>query len=173
MIKTIIFVSIVGFIVTLFATPIIIRYFRRIGLSAIDGHKIDQRIVVRSAGIPVMAGIFSSIMLFIFIATFIYHDQTQIIAVMSFVTTALLITFAGFFDDLATIQDKSTHKKNESNLRLKQWQKPLLILPALIPLMVISAGDSIMDLHFSEKLTSEYYIHYCLCQSAYLAQQIW
>ena len=146
MLKTIIFVSIIGFIVTLFSTPFIIRYFRKIGLSAIDIHKIDKKIVVRSAGIPAMAGIFASTMLFIFIATFIYQDQTHTLAIMAFVATAFLITFAGFFDDLATIQDKSAYKKTESKLRLRQWQKPLLILPALIPLTVISAGSSTMTL---------------------------
>jgi UDP-N-acetylglucosamine--dolichyl-phosphate N-acetylglucosaminephosphotransferase len=145
MIKTIIFGAIVGFIVTLLSTPIIIRFFRRIGLTVTDIHKQNKPLVVRSAGIPVMAGVFMSTMLFIFISRFFYDDQSLIINLFGFVTTVLLITFAGFFDDLATIQDKSAYKDKESKLRLKQWQKPLLVLPALIPLIVISAGESSMN----------------------------
>ena len=49
----------------------------------------------------------------------------------------LMITLAGFIDDLPTILDNGSYKETESKFRIRQWQKPLLILPALIPLMVV------------------------------------
>lgn len=149
MIRTILFVIIAGFLASAISAPYIIQYFKQIGLSAIDIHKTGRRIVARSAGFIPLAGTFAALSGLIFIQTFIYQQQSGLqLYILAAITTLLLITLAGFMDDLPTFKDKAAYKSDEKSIRLKQWQKPLLILPAVIPLMVISAGVSTMNLPF-------------------------
>ncbi len=143
--KTVIFVIVTSFLGTLLSTPFIIRFFERIGLGAIDIHKQDKKVVAR-AGIAAITGLFVAIMGVIFIQTFLY-DYTELYGpLFAAILTLLIITITGFLDDLPVLKDKSAYKSDNASFRFKQWQKPLLILPAIIPLMVISAGDSSVSL---------------------------
>ncbi len=142
--RTVIFVIVISFLTTLVITPWAIRFFSRIGLSAPDIHRQGNPYVAR-AGIAAVSGIFMAIMGIILAQTFGVNQELHG-PLFAAVLTLLLITFAGFLDDLPLIKDKTAYKKDESPFRFKQWQKPLLIIPALIPLMVVSAGNSTMNL---------------------------
>ena len=148
MIRTILFVTIVSFLASLISAPMIIKYLKSIGISAKDIHKQDQRIVTRSAGWIPLVGTLAALLGLVFVHTFIYKQITLQLTLFGAVTTLLIITLAGFLDDLPTCKDKAAYKKDESEYRLKQWQKPLLVLPAVIPLMVIHAGNTVMSLPF-------------------------
>ncbi|PKM92357.1 MAG: glycosyl transferase family 4 [Euryarchaeota archaeon HGW-Euryarchaeota-1] len=54
---------------------------------------------------------------------------------LAILVTVLIITIVGFADDILGWK-----------IGLKQWQKPLLTLPAAVPIMVINAGTSTMNL---------------------------
>jgi UDP-N-acetylglucosamine--dolichyl-phosphate N-acetylglucosaminephosphotransferase len=148
MIKTILFVTIISFLTATVSAPFIIKYFKQIGISAIDIHKIDKKVGARSAGWIPFVGVFIALSSLIFIQTFVYQNDGLQIYILGAITTLLLITLAGFIDDLSTIKDKAAYKSDEGGDRLKQWQKPLLILPAVIPLIVISAGNAVMNIPF-------------------------
>jgi UDP-N-acetylglucosamine--dolichyl-phosphate N-acetylglucosaminephosphotransferase len=149
MIKTILFLTIVSFLVSFISAPFIIKFLKSIGMTVKDAHKINKPLIPRSAGWIAFAGTFATLSGLIFIQTFIYQNtNVQIIHIFAVITTLLLITLAGFMDDLTTIKDKADYKSEEKGGRLKQWQKPLLILPAIIPLMIISAGTSTMNFPF-------------------------
>lgn len=136
------FAPIVSFLVTWFATPILIRYLKRVNLVVKDQNKEDKPLIPISGGLAVMSGILVGLMLYIFILTFIYKEGTQIEEILAVLATIMIITFIGFLDDLII------NKTKDASYGLRQWQKPLLTLTAAIPLMVINAGTSIVSLPF-------------------------
>ena len=127
---------IISLIVTLYATRILIRYLKRIGLVVKDQNKEEKPLVPLSGGLAVMSGILAGLMAYIFILTFVYNERTQIAQILAVATTLLLITFIGFMDDIII------NKTKDSSVGLRQWQKPLLTITTAIPLMVINAGTS-------------------------------
>lgn len=134
--------AIISFIVTLIATPQLIRYLYKTRTLVKDMNKKDKKLVPLSGGIAVMGGVFVGLMCFVFEKTFLFKDYTYTLNIFTAVTTILLITFIGFIDD-------SIIKKNKDrSLGLKQWQKPLLTLVASIPLVVINAGTTTMSIPF-------------------------
>lgn len=136
-----------AFLITLLISKIVINFFKKTGLLAKDIHKKEVPLIARGAGIPVMIGIFISISIVIFIQTFILKNTEPLIYLLAGLLTLILITISGFIDDFASIKDNSAYKKDEKH-RIPQWLKPLFVLPAAIPLMVISAGVSTMNVPF-------------------------
>lgn len=133
--KSIIFVIVISFLVTLYIIPFLIRYLRAIGIIVKDMNKKEKPFVPISGGIAVFIGIFMSIMALIFIQTFFYNAPSDFLILFFAVLTSLaVITFVGFIDDMIIDRGKNSSKG------LKQWQKPLLTLVAAIPLMVLNAG---------------------------------
>lgn len=129
--------------VTLYSTPWLIRYLRRIDLVVPDAHKEDKPLIPISGGLTVIAGLFSGLMIFIFFETFFpsesgFLDGKSLLLLFAAATSLLIITIVGFIDDLIIERNKG-----ESG-GLRQWQKPLLTLSAAVPLMVINAGTKKM-----------------------------
>ena len=137
---------VISFITTFFMTPHIINYLRNIKLQVKDVHKQGEPSVPRSGGIAVLTGIIASLFLLVFINVFIKQTTQNIIYLLAAIITLTLITFIGFFDDLRIRIDS----RGEGGL--KQWQKPLLSLPAAIPLMAVVAGTTIVALPFLGKV---------------------
>jgi UDP-N-acetylglucosamine--dolichyl-phosphate N-acetylglucosaminephosphotransferase len=76
------------------------------------------------------------------------ENLTDLLAV---ITSVIIIAFVGIFDDLNTGRRKvSNGKVGEKDIRvgLPQWLKPLLTLPAAIPLMAVNAGVSTLTVPF-------------------------
>ena len=132
----------ISFIVVFAFTPWMIRYLRRINLVVKDQNKKDKPLIPLSGGLAVIAGIFTSIMFYVFIRTFYFHDEGSLLLIFAALTSLLMITFVGFFDDLLIRKDK------ETSYGLKQWQKPILTLMAAVPLIVVSAGNTNMGIPF-------------------------
>ena len=129
-----------SYITTFLLTPYIIDYFKKIGLTTRDFHKKERPLLPQSAGIPVIAGLFAGIMFYVFSQVFFYGDTGSIIELFAGMTTIMIAVFVGFLDDLNTRQVYEAGR--EGHAGLKRWIKPLLILPAAIPLMVINAGHT-------------------------------
>jgi len=138
---------IISFALTFLATMTFIRFLRRAGVVGTDVHKPNKPLIPCSAGIPVAIGIFLSLMLYVFFKIFVVNDPTNIILIFAAVTTILLITFTGFLDDLLHYRSNIINGDNRTG-GLKRWQKPLLTIPAAIPLMVIAAGTTTMAVPF-------------------------
>ena len=129
-----------------FLTKKLIPFFKRNDIIALDLHKKNKPKIANSGGIPVFISVIFGLMFFIAIQTFIFNTTSQILYLFAGMMTILLISLIGFFDDLNisdVIKGKTKIRKG-----LKQWQKPLLTLPAAIPLMVVSAGVSTMSIPF-------------------------
>ncbi|MBR9707432.1 MAG: hypothetical protein GOV15_03275 [Candidatus Diapherotrites archaeon] len=120
------------------------RYSKAIGNVVEDQQKPDRPLIPRTGGIAVAFGLFLGGMFYIFVQTFIYSITTEIVILFAALLSLLLITFSGFVDDLLVKKKSNT----DYYAGLKQWEKPLLVLPAAIPLMVVNAGHSAMSVPF-------------------------
>ncbi len=146
------FVYIMSFI-TAFATVLLFykpvkKFLFRIGIRAIDQQKQHKPVLPTSAGIIVLIGLLAATFLFIAIDRFIIlNSPTNLSYILAAAFSIFIITFIGFVDD---INISPVLKKDKGlpdyRLGLKQWQKPLLVLPAAVPLMAVRAGVTEMYL---------------------------
>ncbi|MBI2084148.1 MAG: hypothetical protein HYT70_00840 [Candidatus Aenigmarchaeota archaeon] len=144
---TIIAGVLVSFFVTWFLTPFLINYFKNVGIVGIDQHKKDKPILPSSGGISVAIGILCGLLTFVGLETFLFGISGDILSLLAITSSILIVTLVGLFDDL-NVASKRVIVKDMKEIRigLPQWAKPLLTLPAAIPLMVISAGNSHINL---------------------------
>jgi len=128
-----------------------LKYFRSAGIVGQDVQKKGSPTLPSSGGFPVAIGLFGGVMFYVFIQAFVYSITTEIVFLFAALLTVLLVTFVGFMDDFLTARRGEKRGKNSvDNLRvgLRQRIKPLLVIPAAIPLMVVKAGTSVMTLPF-------------------------
>lgn len=131
---------------SLFLTKSLIQFFEKNNIIALDLHKRRNPKIANSGGIPVSLSLMIGLMLFIAIQTFVFSITDQMVYLFASVLTILLITIIGFFDDLN--RSEVIVGKRKIRKGLKKWQKPLFTIPAAIPLMVVSAGVTTMDIPF-------------------------
>ncbi len=127
-----------SFLTTFFITPLWIKKAKKAGLVGKDMNKLGKPEVAEMGGICVAVGFLVGIFFYIGITTF-YFDGGDTISLYIFacLCTILIITNVGMIDDILGWK-----------IGLKQWQKPLLTLPAALPIMVINAGESLMYVPF-------------------------
>lgn len=128
---------IVAFFSTLIAIPIWIRKAKAIGLVGKDIHKREEADVAEAGGIVVIFAAVLGIFVYFFINTFIIKVEFKFIEMLAATITLILAGFIGFIDDILG------WKKG-----LKQFYKFLLSIPIAIPLAVVNAGTSDMNLPF-------------------------
>lgn len=137
------FCIILSFFVTFFVTPVIIKYLVKINVVVKDVHKKLKPLVPRSGGIAVLIGMISALMAYVFVQTFFYKSTiSSQVYLLAAIISMIIITIVGVFDDLLVRLKKGVY------IGLEQWQKPLLTLPAAIPLMVVMAGTTIVCIPF-------------------------
>jgi len=136
----------VSLLTSFFLTKALIPFFEKNKIIAIDLHKKGKPKLANSGGIPVSLSLMMGLMFFVAIQTFVFRTNNQMVYLFAAVLTILLITIIGFFDDLN--RSEVIIGKRKIRKGLKQWQKPLLTLPAAIPLMVVSAGVTTMSIPF-------------------------
>lgn len=110
---------------------------KRAGLVGKDMNKEEKKDVVEGGGIAVISSFFISVLGYVFVKTFFLKSQEHLIEVFALLLTVSLAGFIGFVDDILGWK-----------IGLKQWQKPLLTSIIAIPLMVINAGNSTIDIPF-------------------------
>jgi UDP-N-acetylglucosamine--dolichyl-phosphate N-acetylglucosaminephosphotransferase len=114
------------------------KYFKDSGLVGRDIHKEGEPQIPSSAGIPVFLSFYFASMMYVFLRTYLYQDYSGLLDVVAGILSIAFITFVGFLDDVYVARNK--------RIGLKQWQKPLLTIPAAIPLMALRLGSSTMSL---------------------------
>jgi len=144
-----ILVYLLAFLLSYYLTPVFIKYFKEIGVVAIDMHKKGKPKIAGGGGVPVALSIIFSMLVYIGLKTFLEKPDSRVITeYMAMVSSILMIMFIGFLDDIRILKKKTRTKIGEKDIRvgLPQWLKPLATIPAAIPLMVIKAGSSTMTL---------------------------
>jgi len=139
----------IAFLTTFFITPQLIKFLYSAGIVGLDLQKKNRPRLPTSGGICVAFGILAGMLSYIGIKTFIYGLQSEVIYFLAVVSSILITMFVGLLDDIG-IKSKPVKTKEGKDIRfgLPQWVKPLITLPAAIPLMVIMAGDTTMCIPF-------------------------
>ena len=137
---------IISLISSLIMTKNIIPFLKRNNIIALDLHKKGKPRVANSGGIPVFFSFMFGLMFFIAVQTFVFNITNQLVYLFAAILTIFSIAIVGFFDDLNVRE--VLEGKRDIRKGLKQWQKPLLTLPAAIPLMVVKAGVTSMSIPF-------------------------
>lgn len=139
----------ISFVTTFIITPHIIRFLRAAGVVGLDLQKKGKPKLPTSGGICVAIGILTGLLTYVGIITFVYKLQSTLISSLAVISTILIVMFVGFLDDL-NVKSKAVKTKEGFDIRVgfPQWLKPLLTLPAAVPLMVINAGVTTMVIPF-------------------------
>lgn len=147
MMESLIVTIVISFLTTLIATPKVKRFLEGAGIIAIDMQKKEKPKMATSGGVPIMVGLLGGLFSYIFITTFITRAGTNITLLFASIISVIIITVLGFLDDI-NIQTLRNSKSKEKDIRvgLKQWQKALIPLIAATPLMIISAGTSMVSI---------------------------
>ncbi len=135
----------ISLFVVLFLTPKFIRFLGAAGIVGRDIQKKKKPIVAEMGGPAVLTGFLAGIFFFVWAKIFLYGEVQSLVEIFAAISTILIITIIGMFDDLSCLQhtrEGKTGFKKFKRIGLKQWQKPLLTLPAAVPLMAIMAGDT-------------------------------
>ena len=123
------------------------KFLFRIGIRAIDQQKHHKPVLPTSAGIIVLISILAGMFLFIGLDSFVLGTKINLSYILAAGFAIFIITFIGFFDDINVSPILKKDKGlQDYRIGLKQWQKPLLVLPAAIPLMAVRAGVTEMAL---------------------------
>jgi UDP-N-acetylglucosamine--dolichyl-phosphate N-acetylglucosaminephosphotransferase len=136
-------------LITYFLLPRLMKFLYATGVVSLDIHKTNKPRLPASGGICVACGVLSGILIYTGLQTFIHGNYTSSIYLLTAVSSILIVTFTGMLDDL-NVKSRPVITKDGKNIKIgfPQWLKPLLILPAAIPLMVMNVGDTTMAVPF-------------------------
>lgn len=143
--------AIISLLTTFLITPFCIRFLHAAGIVGLDLQKKDKPKLASSGGICVAFGILAGLLSYIGLQTFLRGSKLEndVISLLAVTASVLIVMFVGLLDDL-NVSGKKVRTKEGYDIRVgfPQWVKPLLTLPAAIPLMVINAGETTMVIPF-------------------------
>jgi UDP-N-acetylglucosamine--dolichyl-phosphate N-acetylglucosaminephosphotransferase len=139
----------ISFVTTFFVTPYFIKFLYLAGIVGLDLQKRNKSKLPTSGGICVAFGILSGLLSYIGLHTFVSGSEIDVIPLLAVTSSILIVMFVGLLDDL-NVKSRAVKTKEGYDIRIgfPQWLKPLLTLPAAIPLMVVSAGETSMAIPF-------------------------
>lgn len=139
----------VSFITTFVAIPYAMKFFSAVGIVSMDLHKKNKPKLPSGGGICVGFGVLAGLLTYVGLQTFVFDGGSDIIYLLAVISTVLIVTFSGMLDDL-NVKSRLMRTKDGRNIKvgLPQWIKPLMTLPAAVPLMVVSAGVTTMGIPF-------------------------
>jgi len=139
----------ISFAVTFFTTPLFRRFLSVAGIVGLDLQKRDKPRLASSGGICVAFGVLAGLLSYIGLQTFLYGSEGQLVQLLAVTSSVLIVMFVGLLDDL-NVKSKAVMTKEGFDIRVgfPQWLKPLLTLPAAVPLMAISVGVTNMSIPF-------------------------
>ena len=104
---------IVAFLVTFFGTRILIKFLFNAGVVGIDQHKRNKPLLPSSGGMCVSIGVLAGLLTYIGLTTFLYGISNEILYLFAIISSVLIVTLVGLFDDLNVApKRKQTTKSN-------------------------------------------------------------
>ncbi|UCE43766.1 MAG: hypothetical protein JSV57_05295 [Candidatus Bathyarchaeota archaeon] len=139
----------ISFVVTFFVTPYFRRFLYVVGIVGLDLHKKNKTKLASSGGICVATGVLAGLLSYIGLQTFLLSSEGELKPILAVTSSVLIVMFVGLLDDL-NVKSRRVKTKEGYDVRVgfPQWLKPLLTLPAAVPLMAISAGVTHMSIPF-------------------------
>ena len=126
-----------SFLSTYLILPYWIKNAHKNKLISKDVHKIKGKKVAEFGGLTVILGVSIGILLYIAVNTFYFNNSDKLVYIFALFSVLLINSFIGFVDDLFGWKKGLSRK-----IRI------LIVLFSAIPLMVISAGTSAMNIPF-------------------------
>jgi len=145
-----------SFVTTFFITPHFIKFLCTAGIVGLDLQKKNKPKLATSGGICVAFGVLSGLLAYIGLQTYlgysfrpIYELEEWLVYLLAVTVSIVIVMFVGLLDDL-NVKSKTAGTKEGQDVRvgIPQWLKPLLTLPAAVPLMAVSAGKPEMAIPF-------------------------
>ena len=139
----------VAFGVSVLLLPKFIKFLESVDIVGTDIQKFSKPKVAEMGGPVIISGFLAGIFLFIWLNVFIFSNNIDVWSMFAGISTILIIMIIGIFDDLSSLRKarEGGHGfEKYKRIGLRQWQKPLLTLPAAIPLMAIMVGNSTMSI---------------------------
>ncbi len=124
-----------SFVVAFIFTRRWIPAAHRAGIVGKDMHKLGRPEVAEMGGVPVFAGVASGMLFYIAVNSFVLNQRTLNLPLFAALSTILIITIIGIIDDSLGWK-----------VGLEGWRKPLLTIPAAIPMMVAGVGNPAISL---------------------------
>ena len=126
-----------SFLSTYLILPYWIKNAHKNKLISKDVHKIKGKKVAEFGGLTVIMGVSIGILLYVAVNTFYFNNSDKLVYIFALFSVLLINSFIGFVDDLFGWKKGLSRK-----IRI------LIVLFSAIPLMVISAGTSAMNIPF-------------------------
>lgn len=131
------FAILMSYIFTLYLIPKWINRAKRAGLVGKDLHKHDSSKIPEVGGLPVVCGFLAGILTYIAFRVFVYKEVDFLHMIFAVVVSVLIAAVIGLVDDILGWK-----------IGLRQSQKAILTIAIAIPIMVINAGVSTMNIPF-------------------------
>lgn len=126
----------ISFIVTLIVTPYWIRRAKYHKLVAVDMHK-PVRKAAELGGLCVITGFLAGLLYYVAVDVFAYGNGAYSKFIFAAVSSILIATIIGLTDDILGWK-----------IGLRQYQKVILTIAIVFPMMVVNAGYSIITIPF-------------------------
>ena len=104
-------------------------------------NKIDKQEVAEAGGVTVIAGFILGVSLYIALKTFYFQTTENVLEIFSLISSILLVSFIGIIDDILGWK-----------IGLGKRIRIFLTIIAAIPLVIINAGESSINLPFFENI---------------------
>ena len=134
MVFTLIFCVLISIGAVWVATSKWIQKAPEVGVTGWDMNKPEKPEIPEMGGVPLLFGFIMAVLIYVGMNTFLlnYYNYTPIFAVLC---TVLMAAIIGIMDDILGWK-----------AGLRQWQKPLFMLFAALPMMAINEGQTSMVL---------------------------
>lgn len=140
---------IASFITTFIIIKPIMNFFTRTNIVSLDIHKKNKPKLPSSGGVCVVLGVLFGLLLYIGLQTFVQKNYDYSLYLLAAISSIVIVTLSGLLDDLNVRRTPVVTKDGENiKVGFPQWLKPLLVLPAAIPLMAINVGETTMAVPF-------------------------
>ena len=126
-----------SFLVSLLLLPSWIRRAQNAGLVGKDMNKPYKVMVAEAGGVTVIAGFVIGVLSYIALKTFYFQSTTNVLELFALMSLILIVAFIGMIDDLLGWK-----------MGLSKKVRIVLVAFASIPLIVINAGSSTIDMPF-------------------------
>jgi len=141
----------VSFFLVLAMMPFWIRKARSMGLIGKDINKYSKLEVAEGGGIIVLAGFIIGVLIYVAIRTFVFRQADSVnLETFVLISSILMVGFIGIIDSLLAASSNSSDSHHEKGWRkgIGNRYRILFCVFAAVPLMVINAGSSFMNVPF-------------------------
>jgi UDP-N-acetylglucosamine--dolichyl-phosphate N-acetylglucosaminephosphotransferase len=129
---TLIICFIVSFFAALFLIPVWIKKARKGGFFGRDVHKLDKRPVAEMGGVMVMTAFVLGLLSYVALTINTPNTEEHTIMILAILTAILITTIIGIIDDVLGWK-----------IGLRQYEKPIITLLAVIPISIIASDHSL------------------------------